>query len=279
MDGRHGLAELVALMARLRDPEHGCPWDLRQDFASIAPYTVEEAYEVADAIAREDMSALRGELGDLLFQVVFHSRMAEERGLFDIHDVIDGLVAKMLRRHPHVFPDGRVDGERRRHDEHREEDIKSNWEAAKRDEKRAAGESVASALDGVLLGQPALARAQKLQKKAARVGFDWPDAGGVAAKLREEVDELAEAMESGDAGAIDDEIGDLFFTLVNLARHRGSDAEALARMANLKFERRFRLVEDILAEQGRHVAGSDAGTLDAAWEEAKRRLATKYAGE
>jgi len=269
---RHTLDDLVALMARLRDREHGCPWDLQQDFASIAPYTIEEAHEVADAIARHDLAGLRAELGDLLFQVVFHSRMAEEQGAFDLHDVVDGLVRKMLRRHPHVFPDGRVDGERRRHDEHRLEDIKSNWERTKVGEKRAAGERVESLLDGVLLGQPALARAQKLQKKVARVGFDWPDTAGAVDKLREELGELADALRGGNRAHIGEEIGDMFFTLVNLARKEGFDAEALARDANRKFETRFRKVEEILAARGRDVADCGQATLDAAWDEAKAQL-------
>lgn len=271
-ENRHTLDDLVTLMARLRDPVHGCPWDLRQDFASIAPYTVEEAHEVADAIARHDMAGLRGELGDLLFQVVFHARMAEERGLFDAGDVIDGLVGKMLRRHPHVFPDGRVDGARQRHDSHDIAAIKANWEATKKREKLAAGEAVASAVDGVPAGFPALVRAQKLQKKAARVGFDWPDDSGVVAKLREEVDELEQALASGDDAQVGEEIGDLFFTLVNLARHRGLDGESLARAAALKFEARFRLMEALLAEQGSPAGTADAGALDAAWNAAKRRL-------
>lgn len=272
MSERHTLDDLIALMARLRDPDHGCPWDLKQDFATIAPYTVEEAHEVADAIARRDMPGLQGELGDLLFQVVFHARMAEEQRLFDVRDVIDGLVSKMLRRHPHVFPDGRVDGERRRHDEHRMEDIKSNWEATKKTEKQAAGERIDSVLDGVLLAQPALARAQKLQKKAARVGFDWPDDAGVIDKLREETTELQQALAAGDNTHVGEEIGDLFFTLVNLARKRGLDAEALARDANRKFEDRFREVERILGARGQSVEDAGLAVLDAAWNEAKQRL-------
>jgi len=269
---RHTLDELILLMARLRDGDFGCPWDLQQDFSSIAPYTVEEAHEVADAIARNDMPGLRAELGDLLFQVVFHARMAQEKGLFDLHDVINGLVKKMLRRHPHVFPDGRVDGERRRHDEHVIADIKSNWEATKKIEKQAAGERIDSILDGVLLGQPALARAQKLQKKAARVGFDWPDASGVVEKLHEETAELELALASGDRAHVGEEIGDLFFTLVNLARKQGLDAEALARDANRKFETRFRGVENIVAARGETLEASSLAALDAAWDEAKRRL-------
>ncbi len=268
----YSLDDLILLMARLRDAAYGCPWDLQQDFASIAPYTVEEAHEVADAIARHDMPGLRGELGDLLFQVLFHARLAEEQGLFDIGDVIDGLVAKMLRRHPHVFPDGQIDGTRRRHDAHDLAHIKTHWEATKKTEKQAAGERIDSALDGVLLGQPALARAQKLQKKAARVGFDWPDVGGVTEKLHEEVAELEQALASGDAAHVGEEIGDMFFTLVNLARKQGLDAEALARAANLKFETRFRKVEEILAARGTPLDGADLTTLDAAWAEAKLQL-------
>lgn len=274
---RHTLDELLLLMARLRDPDHGCPWDLKQDFATIAPYTVEEAHEVADAIARGDMAGLKGELGDLLFQVVFHARMAGEQGLFGFDDVVDTLVAKMLRRHPHVFPDGRVDGERRRHDEHDIADIKTNWEATKKTEKQAAGERIESLLDGVLLGQPALARAQKLQKKAARVGFDWPDTAGVVDKLREEVGELAEALQSGDRAHLGEEIGDVLFTLVNLARKEGLDAEALARDANRKFETRFRRVEAILSARGASVEDAGLATLDAAWDEAKRQLKSEPA--
>ncbi|MFZ5723978.1 MAG: nucleoside triphosphate pyrophosphohydrolase [Pseudomonadota bacterium] len=275
---RYTLADLVALMARLRDPQYGCPWDLKQDFATIAPYTVEEAHEVADAIARDDMAGLRGELGDLLFQVVFHAQMARERRLFDVDDVVHGLVEKMLRRHPHVFPDGRVDGERRRHDEHDIGDIKSNWEATKTREKQAAGESAASAVDGVPAGFPALVRAQKLQKKAARVGFDWPDTAGVVDKVREETAELAAALRSGNRGHVGEEIGDLLFTLVNLARKEGFDAEALTRAANLKFEARFRLMEEILAVRGTPVGEAGPATMDAAWHEAKKRLATPDGG-
>lgn len=280
MTQRYTLDDLVSLMARLRDPETGCPWDLKQDFSTIAPYTVEEAHEVADAIARNDMGGLCSELGDLLFQVLFHSRMAQEQGLFRMGDVIDTLVEKMLRRHPHVFPDGRIDGVRQRHDMHDVGAIKTHWEATKKAEKQAAGESVASVVDGVPAGFPALVRAQKLQKKAARVGFDWPDDGGVIDKLREEVDELAAALASGDEAHIAEETGDLFFTLVNLARHRGLDAESVARAGALKFERRFRVMEALLAGRGTPLQAAEgdgseppsAAVLDAAWREAKRQL-------
>ncbi len=271
---RYTLVDLTALMARLRDPVYGCPWDLEQDFSSIAPYTVEEAHEVADAISRGDMNGLRGELGDLLFQVIFHSQMANEKNLFAVDDVIHGLVEKMLRRHPHVFPDGRVDGERRARDAHRMEDIKGNWETTKKAEKMAAGESVASVVDGVPAGFPALVRAQKLQKKAARVGFDWPDSAGVIDKVREETLELADALRSGDRAHVAEEIGDLLFTLVNLSRKEGFDAESLARDAAIKFETRFRVMEQVLSERGNILGETGAATLDAAWNEAKKRVKT-----
>lgn len=270
---RYQLEDLLVLMARLRDREFGCPWDMAQTFMTIAPFTLEEAYEVADAIESGDFPALRAELGDLLFQVVFHARLAEEGEHFVLADVIHGLVEKMLRRHPHVFPDGKINGVRRRHDEHAIEQIKSHWEASKKAEKQAAGECVASALDGVLLGLPALVRAQKLQKKAARVGFDWPDDDGVVDKLREEVAELEDALASGDAAHVADELGDLFFTLVNMARKRGLDAEQLARAATAKFEARFRWLEATLAARQTPVGDVDLLVLEAAWGEAKRALA------
>lgn len=270
------LTDLMALMARLRDPEFGCPWDLAQNFTTIAPYTVEEAHEVADAIERGDLVGLRAELGDLLFQVVFHARLAEEQGAFDLHEVIDGLVAKMLHRHPHVFPDGKVNGARRRHDEHDIGDIKTHWEATKKAEKQAAGERMESVLDGVLSGLPALVRAQKLQKKAARVGFDWPDTTGVVDKLHEEVIELEQALATGNVTNMGEEIGDLFFTLVNLARKQNLDAEQLARAANAKFEARFRWLESTLATRHTPVGHVDLAVLDAAWHEAKRALAAGH---
>ena len=221
-------------MARLRDPERGCPWDLEQDFASIAPYTIEEAYEVADAIARGDLAELKDELGDLLLQVVYHARMAEEAGLFDFDQVAAAIADKMIRRHPHVFGSAEVDGARAQ---------SHAWEAVKATERasRAGAEGDARVLDDVPLALPALVRAAKLQRRAARVGFDWPEPVQVVDKIEEEIAELrAELGRSASVDRLSDEIGDLLFALVNLARHLEVDAEASLRQANAKFERRFR---------------------------------------
>ncbi len=252
MDERQAdVAPLQRIMARLRDRETGCPWDIEQDFASIAPYTIEEAYEVADAIERGDMAALRDELGDLLLQVVFHSRMAEEHGSFTLSDVITSICEKMLRRHPHVFGDG---------------EASPGWEEIKARE-RASQSDDPSALGGVALGLPALARAEKLQKRAARVGFDWHDVADVRSKLLEEMDELSAAQTEDHVA---EEVGDLLFTAANLARHHGVDAEAALRAANLKFERRFRAMEAMA--QGRF---PDLGLAEqeALWQAAKSQEA------
>jgi nucleoside triphosphate diphosphatase len=260
MDARMDPMErLLAVMARLRDPQHGCAWDLAQDFASIAPYTLEEAYEVADAVARGDLAALREELGDLLLQVVFHARMAEEGGAFDFAAVAQGIADKLVRRHPHVFGAARYanDAERR-----------AAWEAAKAAE-RAARDSDPSALAGVARALPALKRAVKLQDRAARVGFDWPDLVPVLAKAREELGELEQAIASGDQAHAREELGDVLFVLANVARHLGADAEAVLAAANDKFERRFRAVEARLRAHGHDPAGSDLATFDAAWDAVK----------
>lgn len=251
-----GIEELLAVMARLRDPEGGCPWDLEQDFRSIAPYTIEEAYEVADAIERDDIAGLREELGDLLFQVVFHARMAEEQGAFDFATVARELAEKMRRRHPHVFGTTPVADAAAQTEA---------WEAHKARER--AARDAGGALDGVPLNLPALARAQKLGRRAARAGFDWPDAAAVLDKLDEERNELAEAVASraGMPEAVEEELGDLLFTVVNLARHLGSDAESALRRANLKFERRFREVEARLAAEGGRLEDSDMQTLERLW--------------
>ena len=225
---------LATVMARLRDPETGCPWDIEQDFASIAPYTIEEAYEVADAIERNDMAGLRDELGDLLLQVVFHSRMAEQAGHFRLQEVIDGITAKMIRRHPHVFGDTA-----------RREDGHAQWETIKAAERAEKG-SDRSALAGVALAIPALLRAEKLQKRAARTGFDWPDTQGVRAKIMEELAEVEAATSPQEQ---EEEIGDLLFAVVNLARHMKVDPEVALRAANSKFERRFRQMEDMAGER------------------------------
>lgn len=251
----HAVARLREVMRRLRDRDHGCPWDIEQDFRSIAPYTIEEAHEVADAIERGAMEELRDELGDLLLQVVYHAQMAEEAGHFGFDDVAASISAKMIRRHPHVFgddhtprdADGQVDA----------------WEAAKEKERAEAG-----ALDGVALGLPALTRALKLQKRAARVGFDWPDMQGVTDKIVEEARELAQE-EGGDADRIEDEFGDLLFALVNMGRRLGVDPEAALRRTNAKFTRRFGAMEAALAARGKRPEQSNLAEMDALWDAAK----------
>jgi ATP diphosphatase len=255
-----GIARLVAVMARLRDPVRGCPWDLVQDFDSIAPYTIEEAYEVADAIARRDLAELRDELGDLLLQVVYHARMAEEAGAFGFDDVVRAIADKMVRRHPHVFgTDSR--------DKSPEQQTR-DWEAIKATERAETGP--ASVLDGVTSGLPALTRAVKLQNRAARVGFDWPDAGAVLAKITEEAAELVAARDAGHAARAFEEYGDLMFVMANLARHLSIDPDAALRAANAKFTRRFHAIEAALAAEGRTPAGSTLAEMDAHWDAAKR---------
>lgn len=256
------LNRLLAIMARLRDPEQGCEWDLAQDFASIAPYTIEEAYEVADAIERDDMAALKDELGDLLLQVVFHARMAEERGLFVFGDVADAITAKMETRHPHIFGDAPDQGQSR----------EERWERLKAEERRAKGAS--SALDGVALALPALMRAEKLQKRAARQGFDWPDPAGPAAKVIEELDELAEA---GTDAERQEEAGDLLFAAVNAVRAYGVAPEEALRAANAKFERRFRGMEELAKERGTDFAALSLDEQDALWRDVKASEAGKPA--
>ncbi len=254
---------LLELMALLRHPERGCPWDREQTFATIAPYTLEEAYEVADAIARDDPDALRDELGDLLFQVVFHARMAEEAGRFDFADVIAGLLDKMVRRHPHVFGDAEVADA--------EEQTRA-WERQKAAERAAQEDGAASALDGVALGLPALLRADKLQRRAARVGFDWPRIDPVHAKVDEELAEVRAELDAGAPHArVAAEIGDLLFAVVNLARHAGVDAEDALRGTNARFSARFRQVEADFAGRDESMLDSDLEALDAAWERAKAR--------
>lgn len=253
------IERLVGIMAMLRDPERGCPWDLEQDFASIAPYTLEEAYEVADAIERGDLEGLREELGDLLLQVVFHARMAEERGAFRFADVAAGICDKLVRRHPHVFAAARVGSAAEQ---------THAWEAIKAGEKAARG-APAGLLDDVPLALPALARAAKLGRRAAQVGFDWPDASGPRGKIDEELAELDAAAAAGGRDAVEQEIGDLLFSVVNLARHHGVDPEAALRAANARFTQRFRHVE---RRRATAVASGDSPgleQLDAWWREAK----------
>ncbi len=255
---RHTLDDLLAVMARLRDPKNGCPWDVKQDFSTIAPYTVEEAYEVADAIAREDFDALKDELGDLLLQVVYHAQMASEQSRFDFSDVADAITRKMIRRHPHVFADPAL----------RDKFLTSNlWERIKAEEKAERGETgtdAVSRLDEVPLALPALTRAVKLQKRAAEVGFDWPSLAPVLAKAEEEIAELKEAIVAqGDAAGearstkVREEFGDLLFVMANLARHLKVDPEAALREANAKFVRRFKSIEQALARGGPALRGCE----------------------
>ncbi len=257
------LRALLELMAALRHPEHGCPWDQKQTFATIAPYTLEEAYEVLEAIERSDMAELRDELGDLLLQVVYHARMAEEAGHFAFDDVARGIVEKMIRRHPHVF--GEV-----RHDD--DAAIKSAWEAQKSRE-RAAKNSAVSALDGVALALPALTRAVKLEKRAARMGFDWPDADSVFPKIDEELTELREGIAAQDAANIFEEVGDVLFAMTNLARKLGVDPEAALRASNAKFELRFKGMETLAREEGDALENLNAQEQEALYQRVKKRLA------
>jgi ATP diphosphatase len=262
------ISRLLEIMAALRTPGTGCPWDLEQTFATIAPCTVEEAYEVTDAIARGDLEDLRDELGDLLLQVVFHARMAEEQNAFSFGDVVEAITRKMVRRHPHVFAgsDGRPTPS----------DVKGTWDRIKAEEKaeRAAQRpplktSHQSLLSGVKTGQPALTRAMELQRVASRVGFDWNDPRAVLHKIREEADEIESALDRGNADELAGETGDLLFALVNLARHVGADPEYALRGTNAKFERRFGYIERALAAQGRSLEGASLAEMDALWNEAK----------
>ncbi|MGQ4877326.1 nucleoside triphosphate pyrophosphohydrolase [Billgrantia sp. LNSP4103-1] len=272
---RYGIDDLLMLMAVLRDPGQGCPWDLKQDWDSIVPHTLEEAYEVADAIERRAFGELPGELGDLLFQVVYYSQFAREEGRFDFHDVVDTLTAKMVRRHPHVFPDGTL-GSRRPPGVSAEQvethQVNSRWESLKAEERaeRAAEPTGTSVLDDVPRTLPALSRAAKLSRRAARVGFDWPDTTGVIAKIREELDEVEQALAENDRDHAAAEVGDLLFAVTNLARTLKADPEQCLRETNAKFERRFRHVEVSLAERGMTTRDVDLDTMEAFWQQAKR---------
>ena len=273
MSDRHSLDDLLTLMAVLRDADQGCPWDLKQDWDSIVPHTLEEAYEVADAIERRAFDELPGELGDLLFQVVYYSQFGQEEGRFDFHEVVHTLTAKMLRRHPHVFPDGTLAS--RREDvsaaEVETRQVHSRWEALKAEEREARAEvaAAASVLDDVPRSLPALSRAAKLSKRAARVGFDWPDHRGVLAKIREELDEVEEALAAGDQVHAGEEVGDLLFAVVNLARTLKTDPEQRLRGTNAKFERRFRHVEAALAAEGVSPGEAPLEDMETHWQAAK----------
>ncbi|MFN3955797.1 MAG: nucleoside triphosphate pyrophosphohydrolase [Pararhodobacter sp.] len=263
-DPQGGLARLAAIMARLRAPQGGCPWDIEQDFDTIAPYTIEEAYEVADAVARRDWAGLKGELGDLLFQAVYHAQMAREAGHFTLDDVVRAIADKMVARHPHVFGDSTIADAAAQTDA---------WETQKARERAARAQT--GVLDDVPLALPALMRAVKLQKRAARVGFDWPGIGPVVDKIIEEAHELAEARERRNPAETFEEFGDLLFVMANLARHLEIDPEAALRAANEKFTRRFRAIEAALATAGRRPQDSTLEEMDALWNEAK--LAEKAA--
>ncbi len=255
------IEQLLQIMSRLRDPDGGCPWDTQQTFATIAPYTIEEAHEVADAIDREAWDELPDELGDLLFQVVFHAQMGAEADLFDFDDVVAAIVDKMVRRHPHVFGGAAVGSAKAQ---------RIAWETHKQEERGSKSQQQGR-MSPVARGLPSLHRAVKLQKKAAEVGFDWGDATQVVPKLHEEVAELAAAMaEERGTGCLAEELGDLLFSCVNLARHLDLDADSALRGANLKFERRFRRMEVICEERGADLPGDDHGALNALWEQAKR---------
>ncbi|WP_029005196.1 nucleoside triphosphate pyrophosphohydrolase [Azorhizobium doebereinerae] len=266
------LARLVEIMAALRTPETGCPWDLEQDFSTIAPYTVEEAYEVADAIARGDLADLKDELGDLLLQVVFHSQLAREQGLFELGDVVEAITTKLIRRHPHVFGAAR---------DLSPEAVKALWSEIKDAEKaeRAAARAAAGlppetrggALEGVPATMPAMTRALKLQEKAGRVGFDWNDARAVLDKIREETEEVSEVLDEGGLAAVRDEVGDLMFAVVNLARHAGIDPEAALRGTNEKFTRRFAFLEVALAARGLKPQDATLDEMEALWQQAKHQ--------
>ncbi|HLN10424.1 MAG TPA: nucleoside triphosphate pyrophosphohydrolase [Xanthobacteraceae bacterium] len=261
------IATLLELMSALRTPGSGCPWDLEQTFATIAPYTIEEAYEVADAIARADLDDLRDELGDLLLQVVFHAQMAQERGAFAFGDVVEAITAKLVRRHPHVFGDARTLPV---------EAVNALWDQIKAEERaERASKQPASApdrpgvLDGVSSGLPALTRALKLQAKASRVGFDWNDPLAVLAKIREEADEIEAAISAGERDRVAGEVGDLMFAVVNLARHVDADPDQALRATNLKFERRFAAIEAALAAKGKSPKDATLAEMDALWDAAK----------
>jgi len=259
MSTKPPISDLIEVMAALRDPVSGCPWDREQDFASIAPYTIEEAYEVQSAIAANDPAQLKDELGDLLFQVVYHARLAEEQGWFNFHDVARGITDKMVRRHPHVFADAQA----------RDAGAQTAaWEAQKAEERQARAET--GVLDGVATALPALRRAQKLTSRAARVKFDWPDAHAVLDKLEEETAELRAELPGADQARLQDEVGDMLFVLANLARKLGLDAEACLTSANEKFTRRFRHIEASLATEGKTPRDSSLEEMDQLWNAAKR---------
>jgi len=266
MTGEHySIGDLLRVMQRLRDPQYGCPWDLEQTFQSIVPSTLEECYELAETIEHKDYSHLAEELGDVLFQVVFYAQLGSEQGLFQFNDIVGILIEKLVRRHPHVFANGEIEGIVEL--KISSEEVKHSWEAIKKEER--IERALHGALSDVPSALPALPRAQKLQKRAAQVGFDWPDISGVREKLTEELVELDKALANGDKAEIEDELGDVLFSCVNLARHLKLDAETALRRSSLKFERRFNHLEQTLAQQGRSVTETDLATLETLWAESK----------
>ncbi|GEN27457.1 nucleoside triphosphate pyrophosphohydrolase [Halovibrio variabilis] len=271
---RYSLDDLLTLMHVLRDREQGCPWDIKQDWDSIVPHTLEEAYEVADAIERRAFDELPGELGDLLFQVVYYAQFGAEEQRFDFADIVDTLTAKMLRRHPHVFPEGTLASRRPpgvSAEEVQAQQVNSRWESLKADERAERTNDTPSVLDDVPRTLPALSRAAKLSKRAARVGFDWPDARGVIAKIREELAEVEEALAAGDQRHAQEEVGDLLFAVTNLARTLNADPEQCLRATNAKFERRFRFVESALSVAQRPLAEASLDEMEAHWQAAKAK--------
>lgn len=265
---RYSVDDLLRVMQRLRDPVHGCPWDLKQDFSSIVPSTLEECYELAHAIEERDYPHVAEELGDVLFQVIFYSQLGSEQGLFSFAEIVDTLVEKLVRRHPHVFGDGDIEGIV--HGQMSESDVNARWEAIKQSERQERDQH--GILADVPVALPALPRAQKLQKRASNVGFDWPGVQPVLDKIEEELAELRSAMGQGRAAAVDEEMGDLLFTCVNLARHLRLDAETSLRRASSKFERRFAVVESLAQASGQTLDELDDARLDDLWEQAKAAL-------
>lgn len=274
----YSIDDLKTLMARLREPDTGCPWDTKQTFASIVPHTIEEAYEVADAIEQGDYPHVKDELGDLLFQVIFYARMGQEEGHFDFDGIVDNLVRKLIRRHPHVFPEGTLESRIDPDNRPTEAWIKESWERIKAEERAQKpapdADALVSRLDGIARTLPAMARAEKLQRRAARHGFDWPEIGAVFDKLHEEIDELKEAWQAAEDGtgerdAVEDELGDLLFVCVNLARFMKVNPEQALKRTNRKFEMRFRAIEEILAAEGRDMDEESLEALDAIWQRVK----------
>lgn len=269
-ESESAVTALLTVMERLRDPETGCRWDLEQSYESIAPSTIEEAYEVVDAIERKDYKHLKEELGDLLFQVVFYSQLGKEEGRFSFEDIAQGIADKLVRRHPHVFPDGTLNSRVDPRNRPSESDVKQQWETIKQSERSEKGQQ--SALSDVPIALPSIERAYKLQKRAALVGFDWPNVQGVVAKLREEVGELEQAIASGGKEAMTAELGDALFSLINLARHLKVEPETALRACNRRFTNRFQYLETALHEQGRSPAQAEMEELEALWQEAKEKL-------